>query len=75
VTVHFFNSDIDLPRFKHAGLVIGAGSIQSHIGEIIALTPKVDAISSLVIPRYGSRVSSIFFNTTKALLFRKIYFI
>lgn len=65
-------NDIDLPGFEYAGLIIGTGSIQSHIGEVVALTPKVDAISSLVIPRYGSRVGPIFLNTTKALPFRKI---
>lgn len=67
-------NDIDLPRFEYAGLVIGTSSIQSHVGEVVALTPKVDAISSLVIPRYGSRVGSIILNTAKTLLFRKIYF-
>lgn len=66
------HNDIDLPRFEYAGLIIGTGSIQSHIGEVVALTPKVDVISSLVIPRYSSRVGPIFLNTTKTLPFRKI---
>lgn len=71
--IFFLFSDIDLPRFKYAGLVIGTGSVQSHISEVIALSPKVDAISSFVIPQYGSRVGPIFLNTAKVLLFRKIF--
>lgn len=55
-------NNIDLPGFQDAGLIIGTGDIQLHIGEVIALAPKLDVISSLVIPRYGSRVDSIFFN-------------
>lgn len=56
---------IDLPGLENAGFVVRTSSIQLHVGEIVALTPKIEAVSSLMIPRYSSQVGSIFFNATK----------